>query len=470
MKKFFDIQPPEDYIIIRPQRKFSSSRISLQPKNFFMISILIFILFSFALAYAPIEKSNLLAQNNQNEDIKAKRESLEQELQKVLSEIKFYRAQIANLEKEKKTLANEIKYLESQIKKVELEIKAINLEIQRLNSRIADTKKAVKVTEDKIDKSKDVLGILIRHYYQLRQQSLVEVLLADVQISDYFLKINAMSKLQNRIKLELDNLHTLMETLQKQKQTLENELEEQSNLLSLTKIKESQLKELKLNKNKLLALKEKETSLYKEKLEEKSRTAAEIRAQIYRLAGGTEISFGEALDYATFASNLTGVRPALILAVLDYESKIGRNVGNCHYKDAMKPSEWPIFEEITRELGLDPNKMPVSCKPWYGWGGAMGPAQFLPSTWMKYKDEIAKLTGHNPPSPWNILDAFVAAALFLKKAGADEKNYSAEWKAAMIYFAGSNWSKPSLRFYGDDVMALAEKYEEDIKALGKSGG
>jgi len=43
-------------------------------------------------------------------------------------------------------------------------------------------------------------------------------------------------------------------------------------------------------------------------------------------------------------------------------------------------------------------------------------------------------------------------------------------KAAMIYFAGSNWSKPSLRFYGDDVMALAEKYEEDIKALGKSGG
>jgi septal ring factor EnvC (AmiA/AmiB activator) len=144
MKKFFDIQPPEDYIIIRPQRKFSYSRMSLQSKNFFMISILIFIFFSFAFAYAPIEKSNLLAQNNQNEDIKTKRESLEQELQKILSEIKFYRAQIASLEKEKKTLANEIKYLESQIRKVELEIKAINLEIQRLNSRIADTKKLSK--------------------------------------------------------------------------------------------------------------------------------------------------------------------------------------------------------------------------------------------------------------------------------------------------------------------------------------
>jgi hypothetical protein len=134
----------------------------------------------------------------------------------------------------------------------------------------------------------------------------------------------------------------------------------------------------------------------------------------------------------------------------------------------MKPSEQPIFEQIVGELGLDPNRMPVSCKPWYGWGGAMGPAQFLPSTWMKYRGQVAQITGNNPPSPWNNLDAFVAAALYLKNAGADQRIYNTEWKAAMIYFAGSNWSNPSLRFYGDDVMAIAQRFQKDIEVLERS--
>jgi hypothetical protein len=38
----------------------------------------------------------------------------------------------------------------------------------------------------------------------------------------------------------------------------------------------------------------------------------------------------------------------------------------------------------------------------------------------------------------------------------------------MIYFAGSNWNNPSLRFYGDDVMSIAQRFEEDIKILERS--
>jgi hypothetical protein len=87
---------------------------------------------------------------------------------------------------------------------------------------------------------------------------------------------------------------------------------------------------------------------------------------------------------------------------------------------------------------------------------------------MKYKERISKISGNNPPSPWNILDSFVAAGLYLEDAGADAKTYSAEWKAAMIYFAGSNWDNPSLRFYGDDVMSIAQRFEEDIKILERS--
>jgi hypothetical protein len=86
---------------------------------------------------------------------------------------------------------------------------------------------------------------------------------------------------------------------------------------------------------------------------------------------------------------------------------------------------------------------------------------------MGYRDRVAKLTGNNPPSPWNNLDAFTAAAIKLSSDGADARTYYAEWKAAMIYFAGSNWNKPSLSFYGDDVMAIASRFQKDIDVLEK---
>ena len=98
----------------------------------------------------------------------------------------------------------------------------------------------------------------------------------------------------------------------------------------------------------------------------------------------------------------------------------------------------------------------------------MGPAQFLPNTWLGWKDRIAQITGHNPPSPWDIGDAFVGTGLKLGAAGATAGTYETEWKAAMIYFAGGNWDKPQYGFYGDSVMALADYFQEQINILEQS--
>lgn len=135
------------------------------------------------------------------------------------------------------------------------------------------------------------------------------------------------------------------------------------------------------------------------------------------------------------------IRPAFLLAVITQESNLGNNVGTCNrpgdppnksYKVVMKPSRDQIpFEQITKQLGMDPSSTPISC-PMYkngeqiGWGGAMGPAQFLPSTWLGYKDRVAAITGRSPANPWNITDAFVAAALYLTDKGAGAKTYNAE--------------------------------------------
>jgi membrane-bound lytic murein transglycosylase B len=166
------------------------------------------------------------------------------------------------------------------------------------------------------------------------------------------------------------------------------------------------------------------------------------------------------------------------LAIITQESDtssgtLGVNVGTCNrpqdtkkYTDIMKPDrDIAPFLRITKALGFDPNTMPVSCPYNGGYGGAMGPAQFIPSTWELFADQISDITGNRPANPWSPQDAFAAAGLLLSDNGAIAGNYSAERKAALKYYAGGNWSLAKNAFYGDQVMVKAARYQTTIDSL-----
>jgi hypothetical protein len=125
------------------------------------------------------------------------------------------------------------------------------------------------------------------------------------------------------------------------------------------------------------------------------------------------------------------------------------------------------------ELGLNPDRTPVSCPITSdgAYGGAMGPAQFMPSTWDLYKDRIGGITGGKPASPFNNLDAFTATALYLSDGlpgckSAYSALFSQEACVAAKYYAGGKWrSYMSVGSYGYRVAERAAGFESDIEVL-----
>jgi membrane-bound lytic murein transglycosylase B len=325
--------------------------------------------------------------------------------------------------------------------------------------------------------------------------------LSNQTLSNFFSDFDTFYQIKKALQQSFDDIRALQAEADAARRALEAKRAQQVELRNLQKLQAQQIQDQEREKQQLLALAKQEEQTRRNVLEQKQKTAAQIRAELFALRDSTAIPFGEAVRLAQQAERATGVRAALILGTLKQETKLGEFIGTGNWRIDMHPTrDRSLFLVITQTLGYDPDKMPVSAQPGYGWGGAMGPAQFIPSTWACYggyinvltgdcnnqarklswndfwagpwrydpsRDRIRALLGVNRPSdPWQNADAFMAAALLLKENGADARTYSEERLAALRYFAGlANAKNPAYAFYGDSVMRYASEFQQLIDIL-----
>ncbi len=454
-------------------------------KKYFVIFIILSLIFlniyNPSFAQAPTIENQ---ENNQKISLEEERKILENQLKELEAQINEYEKTIEKYKTQKKTLQNEINRLQAQINQINLKIKALNLTLNQLDTEIKITQRKIDDTQYKINKKKESLTTLIRKLYEFDSLSTIEILVANETISEFFNNINNLLLLQNQIKNTLDEIMALRDQLIEEKQTLALKYEDVENLKLYQINQQKKVENIRKEKDNLLKITKGKESEYQKLLQKTKETAAEIRKRIFKLLGGGELTFEEAYKYAKLAEQATGVRASFILAILDRESLFGKNVGQCSYKTAMHPTrDLPYFLELMKKLNMDPEFVKVSCpiKIHGAYGGAMGPAQFIPSTWKIYEKAIASITGNNPPNPWNNGDAFVAAALYLKdllnskscQAYASANKNSLPYQellercAAAQYYAGSNWYTYRL-WYGEPVVSKANQFEKDISLLTSS--
>jgi peptidoglycan hydrolase CwlO-like protein len=395
------------------------------------------------------------------------KEQLQQELNDLQKQIDELSGTITKTQEQKASLNRDISVLEQKIKQNQLAIKSHEASVSRLNTSISEKDKNIGSLNNKLDREKDSLGQILRKTHYMDTDSLFDFTLQSKSLSEFFADVDDFSTIKKALSKSFDEIAITKNDLEKVKSELQDEKQEQLALKTQQELEKKKVQQNQKEKQNLLTVTKGQEKEYQKILGDKQKQAATIRAALFELSGAKAINFGTAYDLAVKAQKLTGVRPALLLGIITVESNLGENVGKGNWKVDMHPTrDQPLFEQITKELGLNPDDMPVSKKVWYGYGGAMGPAQFIPSTWVLYKAKVAQLTGHNPPSPWVPEDAFVASALLLKDNGAVAGNRASEFRAAMCYLAGcGNATKSSLQFYGNDVLSYADKYEAQIKIL-----
>jgi len=423
-----------------------------------------------------------------------RRSRLEAELQNVERQILTQQRLVEDKQQERQSLERDISIIESEIRQAQLGIQARAVSIEQLTDQIGEKEVVLDILAEKLSKQQDSLADLVRKSALIEEYSLVEVMLSKKNFSEFFTDVAVFQSIKESLNESLAILHGIRRDTVEQKLALEGKQETEAEMKRIQEIEKVEIERKEKAKEQILTVTKGEEEVYQALLESQRKTAGQLRNALFTLlGGGGGIPFPEAVRLAEYASGVTGVDPALILAILEQETNLGSNLGSCLFTDSrsdrpvMHPDrDEPVFLAIADTLGFDPYTRTVSCPLFrngsrVGWGGAMGPSQFIPSTWAIYggmvnvgngwvydqsSDAIRRINNNSGPSnPFNNQDAFIATALLMRDNGAN-RTYSGDRLAALRYYAGwGGATNPANAFYGDQVMNRKSRLSQEIQIL-----
>lgn len=408
-----------------------------------------------------------------------------------LAQIEAELARLLDLQKQQQkqtgTLKGDVDYLTSQINALKTKIQARSLVIAQLKVSIKEKVSRIESLSDKIERQHESIAQLLRNTNNFDNENFVHLILSDTSLSSFYSDLESYASIKHAVKVSVDELRGIKTETEVQKQDLEKKQDAETDARAELESAQRKVAQSEAEKKRLLEISKQTEAAYQKLAAEKKVQADRIRSALFPLANTNQkIEFGTALAYAQEAQEMTGIDPAFLLAVLTQESNLGSNVGQCYltnletgagigkntgtsFNNVMKPmgltgrrGDVEDFLRITSSLGLIWNQTAVSCPiaGIAGYGGAMGPAQFIPTTWTIFENRLKSALGRDA-SPWAPRDAFFASAMYLTDLGAVGTSTSAQHRAACRYY-GTGGSTCS---YSRSVMSLKVKIQADIDLL-----
>ncbi len=177
-----------------------------------------------------------------------------------------------------KTLNNQIAVFNARINKLQIDINITEDDIERTGLEILQLEYGIEEAEDNILEQKDNLGRIIQTIAEFDQVSQLEMMLESDDFSDFFNQITYLDNLQNGVKEKVENLKSLKERLNQNKESKEEKREKLKGLKEQLNDQKWSLASQRDSKKSLLGYTQGEESRYQEML-------ANIEAQKKSLLG-----------------------------------------------------------------------------------------------------------------------------------------------------------------------------------------
>ncbi len=407
----------------------------------------------------------------------------EEELAKTEKEI-VETTKVLNVQKNQTTsIQKDVNVLNTEIKQKQLNIKAKDINIKQIGGEIVNKTKKIGELNSQIQRGQESLAQILKKLNQVDEVTLPEIVFANSSLSDALVDVDNFNSINRSVEDLFAHIRGTKTVAEKEKEALDKKKADELDAKKTIEANKRAVEKKEAEKKQLLAVSKSTEYSYEQLIAQKQKKAQQIRDALFELRDSGGIPFGTALSYAKEVQKITGVRPAFLLAIIKQESDLGKNVGSCLVTDlttgdgkgkntgtifekVMKvPRDTVPFQVITSALGRDWKSTPVSCpigsKTYYvgrGFGSAMGPAQFIPSTWMIFEARIEKALGVKQADPWKARDAFTASGMYLDDLGASAGTYSSELRAACKYY-GSGGATCA---YGTQVMAKVADIQENM--------
>ncbi len=226
-----------------------------------------------------------------------------EEIKKLEEEAKKYRDEIAEKQQMGKTLKEELARVDRTIAQLKRDISLTERKIQKSELEIETLDLEIREKEIAIQRLRLGLANLMQSFVESEQQSLLEILLKNRFLSDFFQQIDYAALLKKKILGSLDTLRTLRNELQIKKAEAEDKKDELENLEDSLRTRRTLQENTKKDRSDLLRATQSQEKKYQEILRDREKKRNALEEEIREIEEKMRIT----IDPASLPPTGTGV-------------------------------------------------------------------------------------------------------------------------------------------------------------------
>lgn len=193
---------------------------------------------------------------------------LRQQIEALEKEAEQYRSNITSEQVKAKSLQGEVNILNNQISKTRAQISITSKNINKTGIEIRGLESNISQTQKQINYKKGTIGRLLSELYRQDNENLLFVLLKNLNISNFFVKTQALASFNTSLLGLIDELQGEKESLETEKSESETKKQELEDLNYKQKLQNNSLTQTKTGKNQLLTQTKGQEAQYQKILEE----------------------------------------------------------------------------------------------------------------------------------------------------------------------------------------------------------